>query len=167
METESENFPTRPDDALRPPRLQWAVPSLLAAGVVGIALIVLLLMSNHHSENVLAADQVATINTRLDLMERKQSSWSKDRTTITERMAQTEKTASSSAWRARTEAGALIEGVKRDMSRGFEADRSRLIGIESTQLELHGEVARVREELTALRQELAAIRQARAVDPID
>jgi predicted nucleic acid-binding Zn-ribbon protein len=165
METGSESFPTRQDDALRQSRLQWAVPSLLAACVIGIALIGVLLMTNHDSENVLAEDQVATINTRLDSMDRKLSSWSKDRTTITERMAQTEKSASSSAWRARTEAGALIEGVKRDMSRGFEADRSRLTGIESLQLELHDEVARLREELAAVRQELAAIREASAAAP--
>jgi prefoldin subunit 5 len=168
METESSNFQTRQHEQaqMRRTRLLWAVAILLVASVIGIAWIGTTLTTDHDgSQNRLPGTQAESFVVRLKSTEEKLNALSRDRMSLTERIAQVEKSANSNVRRARGEAGALIEGVKRDMARNFEAVQSRLSGIESTQLEKHDEIARLREELADLRQDLAAIRQASDAGP--
>jgi chaperonin cofactor prefoldin len=95
--------------------------------------------------------RVAPLDARLDSAEIKLNTLSKERAGTTERMAQIERSANSGIQRARTECTALSEGIRRETSRRFEPLQSRVASLESTQLELHAELVRLREELALLR----------------
>jgi chromosome segregation ATPase len=96
--------------------------------------------------------RIVPLDTRLDSAEAKLKSLSRERAGITEHMAQIERSANSGIRRARAESTALSEGLKRETSRSFEALESRVTSLESTQLELHAELARLRQELALLEQ---------------
>jgi hypothetical protein len=56
--------------------------------------------------------------------------------------------------------------MRRDTARSFETLHSRVTGVESTQLELHAEVARLRQELAVMRSELDLLRPASVPDGV-
>ena len=84
---------------------------------------------------------------RLKAAEEKLITWSKDKAGIMDRIAQVEKSMSAGVRRARSEATAMVEGVKRDMAQGMAAIQSRLVGFESVQNETHEQVAQLQEDL--------------------
>ncbi|HYR92207.1 MAG TPA: hypothetical protein VE422_49640 [Terriglobia bacterium] len=142
-----------------------AVAVLLVAAVIGIAW----LNSPRKTQvgaspnRLLAAiDAQASVNDRLNSAEEKLNAWPKERTGLTDQMAQLEKSVASNVRRARAEALALVEGVKREMRQGLDSVQSRLGGIESTQSEMHNEVARLQDDLAAVQRDLAAVREAAA-----
>ena len=161
METKSENAQTSRWGVWDGTRLLWATAILLAIGVFSLAWIGSTLTDGTLSRSP-AGRSMDSLDARLKAAEQKWNAGLQERAIVAERINQVEKSASSNVRRARTEASALIEGMKRETSRNFEGVQSRVSGMESTQLELHAEVARLREELAAIRQELEAVRQANA-----
>src|SRR5437867_6620507 len=97
---------------------------------------------------------------RLNSIEEKLSAWAKDKVGIMDRIAQVEKSMSAGVRRARSEATAMVEGVKRDMNQGMETIQSKLAGIESAQNETHDQVAKLQEDLATAQHDLAAAQQA-------
>jgi hypothetical protein len=145
----------------------WPVTILVAVCAFGLAWFGSTAILKHgNSGNGSAGQQTVleSLDARLSAAEQKWNAGLKERVIVADRISQIEKSANSNVRRARTEASALIEGFKRETSRNFEGVQSRLAGIESTQLEMHAEVARLREELASMRQELDAMQQANAAN---
>ncbi len=166
MKTENESSRTlTPGTSRRRTSKLCAVAILLVAGVIGIAWISSPRKTQlGGSPNRLPAstDAQNSVNTRLDSAEEKLNSWGKERTGLTDRMAQLEKSVASNVRRARAEALALVEGVKREMRQGLDSVQSRLSGVESTQTEMHDEVARLQNDLASVQHDLASMREAAA-----
>jgi predicted nucleic acid-binding Zn-ribbon protein len=97
---------------------------------------------------------------RLNSIEEKLSAWARDKVGIMDRIAQVEKSMSAGVRRARSEATAMVEGVKREMNQGMEMIQSRMAGIESAQHETEGQVAKLQEDLATARHDLEAAKQA-------
>lgn len=169
MKTENESFRTlTPDTSGHRIRILCTVGVLLVAGIIGIAWMASPRTTKlGGSPNRLPAAPAAmaaldSVNSRLSSAEEKLDASAKERTGLTDRMTQLEKSVSSNIRRARAEALALVEGVKREMRQGLEAVQSRMSGIESTQRETHDEVARLQDVLVAVQRDLADIREAAA-----
>jgi chaperonin cofactor prefoldin len=97
---------------------------------------------------------------RLNSIEERLSAWARDKVGIMDRIAQVEKSMSAGVRRARSEATAMVEGVKREMNQGMEMIQSRMAGIESAQHEAAGQVAKLQEDLATARHDLEAAKQA-------
>ena len=166
MKTENESFRTlTPDTSVRRTSILCTVAVLLVAAVIGTAWI----SSTRKTQtgglpNRLPAATAGmdSVTTRLNSAEEKLNAWPKERAGLTDRVAQLEKSVTSNIRRARAEALALVEGVKREMRDGLESVHSRLSGIESTQSEMHEEVARLQDNLASVQRDLAAMREAAA-----
>jgi hypothetical protein len=96
---------------------------------------------------------------RLNAAEQKLNAWPAERAGIMDRIAQVEKSSASSVRKARNEATALVEGVKRDMNRSSEAIQSQVTEIESRHVETQEQLARLEGDLIAARHELQAMRE--------
>lgn len=102
------------------------------------------------------------LSARLDSAEQKLSSFVNDRSGLADKALEIEKTLGAGVRRARAETTALVEGVKREMTRGFDALNSRMTGIESNQREAHDVVAKLQSDLDAVRRELDTVRETNA-----
>ena len=132
----------------------WPAALVIAIGVLSVSWVVARVGARVSPVEA----TVRPLDARLGSAETKLNALSKERAGITERMDQIERTANSGIRRARTESTALSEGIRRDTSRSFEGLHSRVTGVESTQLELHAELVRLRQELAVVQSELAILR---------
>jgi hypothetical protein len=141
------------------------VSALLIVGVIAIAWFGFPLMTKHSSQpNPLPVANAAPdpLDARLKSAEEKLIGWTKEQAGLVDRMTQIEKSLGTNIRRARSEAIALVEGVKREMGQSLGAIQSRLSGIESIQQETHDEIARLQDELATARRDLEAMRQTTA-----
>jgi len=155
------------DDAWDRTRLVWPAAILVAACAFGLAWFGATVMLKDGKSGKGSPDQQAvlkSLDARMSTAEQQWKAGLQERAMVAERITQIEKSANSNIRRNRTEAGALIEGFKRETSRNFEGVQSRLAGFESIQLEMLAEVARLREELASVKQELDAMRQAKEAE---
>ena len=143
-----------------------AIAVLLIVGVIAIAWWVgFPQMTKHDSPPSPVSTATAApdpLDARLSSAEEKLNGWTKEWPGLTDRMTQIEKSLGSNIRRARSEATALVEGVKREMGQSLAAIQSRLSGVESIQHETHDEIAQLQNDLAAARRDLEAIRQTTA-----
>ncbi len=140
----------------------WPAAVLLLATSIGIAWVGFpLTTKNTVPPKPLAAAPAApdSVAIRLSALEQKVGEWLTERSGIMTRIAQVEKSMTSAVRRARSEATAMVEGVKREMGQGLEAIQARLTGIESTQQEAHQKVARLEEDIATARRDLESVRE--------
>ena len=160
MKTEEENF--KIPNAHRGGML-WPIAVVVVAAGAGIAWLCFPFLTKSTSAPTLqvsAQTEPDHYGPRLNSIEEKLSAWARDKAGIMDRIAQVEKSMSAGVRRARSEATAMVEGVKRDMNQGMERIQSKLAGIESAQQETHDQVARLQEDLAAAQRDLEAARQA-------
>jgi predicted RNase H-like nuclease (RuvC/YqgF family) len=160
MKTERETF-----KVTNAQRAGWFWPAavLLVATTIGIAWVGFPLMTRNNEEAKplpAAAAAPNPLNSRMSAVEEKLNAWPKDRAGIMDKIAQIEKTLGANIRRARSEATALVEGVKREMNQSLEAIQVRLTGVESTQREAHDQVAQLQEDLATAKRDLEAVREA-------
>jgi CII-binding regulator of phage lambda lysogenization HflD len=160
MKNERETF-TKPNV----PRtgLFWPLAVLLVFTTVAVLWVGLPLTPNQYLKRQLqppaqssSPDRYAV---RLNAAEQKLNAWPTERAGIVDRITQVEKSMTAGIRKARNEATALVEGVKRDMGRGFEAIQTKVTGIESRQTETHEQLAKLEGNLMAARHELEAMRE--------
>ena len=143
-----------------------AVVVLLIAGVIAVAWVGYPLITKHFSSQPnplpVAKAEPNPLDARLNSAEEKLNGWMYERAGLMDRMNQIEKSLGTNIRRARSEATALVEGVKREMGQSLAAIQSRVSGVESIQHETHDEIARLQDDLATARRELEAIRQTTA-----
>ncbi len=148
-------------------RMFWPAAVVLA-GIAAIgAWLAAPLMTKHDAPPIYApreagASPMDALGARVKSVEEKLKTWSADNSGLGGRVSQIEKSFTAGIRRARAETTALVESLRREMNRSFEALHSRLEGVESVQRETHDEVARLQSDLAAVRQELAGFREANA-----
>jgi hypothetical protein len=142
--------------------------ALLVAGIIAIAWLAAPLLTKHvppptRLPTALAAPAGPnTADGRLEAAEQNLKDAANERSGLMAKIAQAEKALTAGIRRARAETTALVEGVKRDMNRSFEAVHSRVTSVESSQREAHDQVARLQSDLEKLHIELENVRQAGA-----
>src|SRR5262245_13520204 len=98
----------------------WPIAVVVAAAAVGIGRMCYPYLTNLTKKastpplQASAQTEVDSYGARLKAAEEKLIAWSKDKAGITDRIAQIEKSMGAGIRRARSEATALVEGVKRD-----------------------------------------------------
>jgi hypothetical protein len=141
----------------------WPIAVVVVAAGVGLAWFCypyLAKKTRTPALQVSAQTEADRYGSRLKAAEEKLIGWSTDKAGIMDRIAQVEKSMGSGVRRARSEATALVEGVKRDMAQNMAAIQSRFVGIESAQNETHEQVARLKEDVAVAQRDLAAARDA-------
>jgi hypothetical protein len=163
MNTERDTFQTPSE------RRTGIIPAVVAVLIVGVIAIAwwmgFPLMTKHDSQPSPLPVATATpdpLAARLSSAEEKLNGWTKEWPGVMDRMTQVEKSLGTNIRRARSEATALVEGVKREMGQSLAAIQSRLSGVESIQHETHDEIAQLQNDLAAARRDLEAIRQTTA-----
>jgi hypothetical protein len=161
MRTEKDSYQI--PNAHRAEKMFWPIAVLVVAAGVGVAWYCFPYLSKKASvptRQVAAQSAADTYGARLKAAEENMVAWSKDKAGIMDRIAQVEKSMGAGVRRARSEATALVEGVKRDMAQNMAAIQSRFLGIESAQTETHEQVARLQEDVASTQRDLAAAREA-------
>jgi predicted nucleic acid-binding Zn-ribbon protein len=141
----------------------WPIAVVVVAAGVGIVWLGYPYLTKKVSaptRQVAAQSQADTYGARLKAAEEKLIAWSNDKAGIMDRIAQVEKSMGAGIRRARSEATALVEGVKRDMAQNMAAIQTRFVGIESAQNETHEQVARLQEDVASAQRDLTAAREA-------
>jgi prefoldin subunit 5 len=102
-----------------------------------------------------AASPPATdfLERRLSALEEKLNVWPKERASLSNRIVQTDRTATAGVRRARAETTALVESLRREVNRTVEPMQSRLAAVETAERDLQEEIAALRRELEELRAE--------------
>ena len=163
MNTERDTFQTPSE---RRTGIIPAVAVVLIVGVIAMAWWMgFPLMTKHDSPPSPLPVATATpdpLDARLSSAEEKLNGWTKEWPGMMDRMTQIEKSLGTNIRRARSEAIALVEGVKREMGQSLAAIQARLSGVESIQHETHDEIAQLQEDLATARRDLETIRQATA-----
>jgi hypothetical protein len=160
MNTEKESY--RIPNAHRT-EIVWPIALVVFAAAVGIAWLCYPFLPKKASApqlQVSAQTEADSYGARLKAAEQQLIAWSMDKAGIMDRIAQVEKSMGSGIRRARSEATALVEGVKRDMAQNMGAIQSRFVGIESAQNETHEQVAQLKEDVATAQRDLAAAREA-------
>jgi hypothetical protein len=163
MKTERETFQLL---NARRTGIVWTVAVLAVASVIAVAWVGFPFVTKHDGlPKPLPAAQAQPdrLGVRLSSAEEKLEAWPKERAGLMDRMSQIEKSLSAGIRRARTEALALVEGVKRDMGQSLSTIQTRLAGVESTQVETHDEMARLQNELATVQRDLEAVREINAL----
>ena len=141
----------------------WPIAVVVVAAGVGLAWLCFPYLSKKASaptQQVSTQTDADSYRARLKAAEEKLIAWSQEKAGIMDRIGQIEKSMGSGIRRARSEATALVEGVKRDMAQNMAAIQSRFVGIESAQNETHEQVAKLREDVVAAQRDLVAAREA-------
>lgn len=139
----------------------WAAAVLVIASVIGIAWWGYPLMTKHDGLSKPLTGQAAAdpLGDRLSAVEQKWNSWAKEKAGMMDLIAEVQKSMSSNVRRARSEATALVEGVKRDVAQSLGAIQSRLTGVESAQNETRETIASLQSDLASARRDLDAVRE--------
>jgi len=143
----------------------WAVAVLLVISVALMAWYGIPLMKEHKAFlTQIPGMQTAvdSIGTRMASVESKLNSWADDQVTVSDRLANIEKSVKANLGVAQSGAQALARGIRTEIGQSIQAIQSRLSGVESKQQNASEQMARMQNELVTVQGQLADLRQENA-----